>query len=131
MKKEVNIEDLIGKVVIGINQFDTNDRLELITKDGFLYTFIHDQDCCETVSIEDISGDLNSLLNTPILDAYESSNSGEGDGPEAPRARYNDSWTWTFYRIRTIRDTVCIRWLGESNGYYSEAVTLYKQSISD
>lgn len=82
------------------------------------YVFFHHQDCCESVYIESIVGDIEDLVNTPILTAEESS----GDTPADSDAKPYESYTWTFYKFATFKGYVDIRWLGESNGYYSESV---------
>ena len=82
------------------------------------YVFLHQQDCCESVCIESIVGDISDLVNTPILIAEEST----GDTPADSTAEPYDSFTWTFYKFATFKGWVDIRWLGESNGYYSESV---------
>lgn len=77
----------------------------------------HHQDCCENVWIEDIAGNVSDLIGYPIAMAEEESNS---DNP--PLAECDESYTWTYYKLATIKGYVTIRWYGESNGYYSESV---------
>lgn len=84
--------------------------------DGATFRMWHEQDCCEGVSVVEVIGDTNDLIGTPILQAEESTNT---DNPP----EHADSFLWTFYRLQTIRGSVVIRWLGESNGYYSESVS--------
>lgn len=107
-----NFEDLKGKVLTNIERVG-DEELIFTCKDGSKYKMYHEQDCCEYVRIEDITGDLNDLLNSEIMVAEERTNEGETDW---------GSETWTFYTIRTQKASVDIRWHGESNGYYSESV---------
>jgi hypothetical protein len=109
---------LVGKTLSSLNK--TADRMVFICTDGSQYLLYHRPKCCESVVIHDIAGDLNDLIGTPILLAEESSSSEHPLDYEP--ASYMDSYTWTFYRLQTIKGLVVIRWLGESNGYYSESV---------
>lgn len=84
--------------------------------DGKDFLFYHAQDCCEDVSISDVNGDWTDLLGTPILVAEAR----EEDGPPDDCG----SSTWTFYTFRTVKGSVDVRWIGTSNGYYSESVSL-------
>lgn len=114
----MNFEDLKGKILTEINKIG-DDRIEFRDSEGKEYVMYHFQDCCEHVTIDDICGDLNDLVGCPVLLAEEVSNS---DDP--PKGEYEpDSYTWTFYKLATIKGSVTIRWYGSSNGYYSERVT--------
>lgn len=103
---------LIGQTITEILQ--TNDTLTFKVSDGTQYQLYHEDCCCESVYIEDIVGDLNNLIGEPITMAEESFNVDESGDYE--------SATWTFYKLATVKGYVTIRWLGTSNGYYSESV---------
>ena len=81
----------------------------------------HYPECCEQVSVEDVVGDIGDLVGSPILMCEESTNS-----TLPPLDGRDKSYTWTFYKIATIKGWVDIRWYGESNGYYSESVSFEK-----
>lgn len=122
--KDCSIEELVGKVITKIE--GATQYSEVITfecADLHIYEMFHYQDCCESVTVEDISGNIEDILNLPILRAYESVNN------NASGHNYN-SITWTFYTIVTHKAAIVIRWCGKSNGYYSESVT-FAQRISN
>ncbi len=112
----LNVEVLLGKTLSEIKNND-NHELLIYTTDGEKYKMYHNQDCCESVRIEEVIGDLGDLINSPITMAEEVTNQGETDW---------GSQTWTFYKFATNKGYVTIRWLGESNGYYSESVDFVK-----
>lgn len=122
-KEYCDVNVLLGKVLKSVYKVYDNE-IHFITEDNMHYVMYHEQDCCESVAIEDINGDLKCLVGNPILLADESSNS-----VDPPKYKYDESYTWTFYRFATIKGYVDIRWYGESNGYYSESVNfgMFKQ----
>jgi hypothetical protein len=81
------------------------------------------------VEIDDICGDLNDLIGTPILFAECVGNPDYEPSEEEDERRSNhDSYTWTFYKFSTIKGSVTVRWCGSSNGYYSEEVNFRHES---
>ena len=75
------------------------------------------------VYAESIVGDLQDLVNTPIILAEEVNNFTLTQEQQKMELA-SRSCTWTFYRFRTIKGDVDIRWFGGSNGYYSEEVEI-------
>jgi len=118
------VSELIGKTVLSITNL--SDKLVFSCDDGTKYKMFHYQDCCEDVGIEDIIGDLDDLIGSPILRAEEVSSEGMPAKKEPGYDYEPDSFTWTFYKFATIKGWVDIRWYGESNGYYSESVDFEK-----
>ena len=120
---EAKFSDLKGKILNGILGAKEGDKeIKFITADGQIYKMYHQDDCCEVVNIESITGDITDLIGTPILIAEESASSDGDAGPGPIDERYDESYTWTFYKLATIKGHVDIRWYGTSNGYYSECV---------
>lgn len=120
-------EEIIGKTVTEININDDKDRIEFICSNDDKFIMYHSQDCCEHVSIDDVVGDINDLIGSPIISAEEITNSGRDDISDWPKdipvPEYRpESYTWTFYKLATNKGYVTIRWYGSSNGYYSESV---------
>lgn len=118
-----SMADLIGLTLLKIEGAVGDDELRLTSSDGRVFVQYHSQDCCENVQIEDICGDLEDLIGAPLVEAECVTS--ENETPEGiPAVEYPESYTWTFYKFRTIKGGVTVRWLGESNGYYSEDVDM-------
>ena len=96
---------------------ELGDFIEFTADNGDVFRMWHEQDCCEDVYIDDVAGNLDDLLESPIVMAESVSSS------EDPGKPCDESYTWTFYKVATTKGYVTIRWYGSSNGYYSERVT--------
>lgn len=148
-------EKLKGKILVEIQGLEVgSEKVNFTDSEGVEYVMHHHQDCCEYVSIEDVSGDIQDILNSEILLAEEVSSTDPSEQIVAERkARYekalsefkpsrvghefyffgpnpSNNWkeeseTWTFYKLATIKGSITIRWLGSSNGYYSESVDFH------
>ena len=115
---------MLGKIFVRVTGSVDSDEMLFETADGERFMFAHSQDCCETVRINDIVGDLQDLVGTPLLVAEEV------QGATEPDEEHYESYTYTFYKFATRKGYVDVRWLGESNGYYSEGVDLFLEGVT-
>jgi hypothetical protein len=116
----MSIATLIGLTLTEVTGAHDNEEMRFKSSDGREFRMYHEEDCCESVYIESITGELSDLIGSPILLAEESASE---TTPEGFTHSYEpESQTWTFYKLATIKGYVDIRWFGSSNGYYSERV---------
>ena len=116
---------MLGKTFVQVTGAVGNFDLLFETANGERFMFSHQQDCCERVDINDIVGDLQDLVGEPLLLAEEV----QGVTPVDFNEMDYESVTWTFYKFATRKGYVDVRWLGESNGYYSEGVDLFVEGV--
>lgn len=133
-KQEMNIEwgcrwrekhelsALVGEVLVSATGLDVGhdrdeDEVVFITSTGMALKLYHEQDCCENVRIVDVELDCEDFSGATVLSAEVV----QGDSEVV---EHGDSQTYTFYKIETTKGGIWIRWLGESNGFYSESVDI-------
>ncbi len=114
----LTFDTLIGKTIVDIEGGEKDEVIVFKCDDGTSYRLFHERECCESVYVEDICGDLEDIKNSPILVAEETCSRENELSDHVPE----ESITWTFYKLDTVKGGVVIRWIGESNGYYSESV---------
>ena len=123
----MRFESLVGHTIHRIEGAKEDSEEVTIFASGVLVTLNHHQDCCESVYVSQVDGDVRDLIGEEVRLAEEvQSGSCESSGTDEygrPRCGH-ESCTWTFYKLRTHKGDVTIRWLGTSNGYYSESVNV-------
>jgi hypothetical protein len=120
----MDIKILIGKTLTKATGKEGDEEVVFEVSDGTIFKLAHFKECCETVIVADICGDMADLVGSPILQAESSSEDKTDPGPDCGALK------WTFYRITTQKGQVVIRWVGESNGYYGVDVDFVKAGKS-
>jgi hypothetical protein len=119
----VDLESLKGLQINAVNGMGEGSESVVFTlSNGKQFTMYHEQDCCESVYLADVCGDIDDLINATIVHFEERTEGQESDW---------DSTTYTFYDIQTTKGSVNLRWIGTSNGYYSESVDIKWSSNSE
>ena len=108
-------EQLQGMTITAVVYKEPSESL-LIHLNTHVLEMIHHQDCCETVYLADVVGSFEDLIGYPLLEVSESI---------VDIATAGSSSTASYYNFRTVKASVQLRWVGESNGYYSETVDCY------
>lgn len=90
----VDVEEMLNQTFTLVRA--TNDTVTF-ENDKVRYTLYHQDDCCESVYVEDIIGDLEDLENLPLLISREDTNA------EDPGTCQGESYTWTFYNFAILQ----------------------------
>jgi hypothetical protein len=116
-RSRVKFDVLVGEVLDAVDIDREKDQILLTTRSGRQFLIHHEQDCCETVEIVGQDGCFIRLVGKPIVEAREI----------AIDTTKDDSYgteTTTTLIFRVDGETVISRWVGDSNGYYSESVDI-------
>ena len=110
----MNISDFKGLVftsVVGLEQ--QSEEVTFTSSCGRKFKMYHEQECCESVYVSDVCGDMSDLVGAEVVSAEERAIESATDW---------GTMTATFYDVQTTSGIVNIRWKGESSGYYSGSV---------
>lgn len=117
----MEFKDLIGETLEYVDQDPELNEILLTTKSGRRIMIYHEQNCCERVRIVDTAGNWHDLIGKVIVEVdelVEDKSYSLGDEPDDVSA------TQTILTFRVDDATIISRWIGESNGYYSETVDI-------
>lgn len=133
--ESIPFEALVGHTIIEVEVKEPDEIYFALAPaegipDGLKLKLHHYRDCCESVTIEDVTGEWSDIIGSPLTMAEEVTDT---DSPKTEvwdedYSHTDESSTWTFYKLATVKGYVTIRWYGTSNGYYSESVSLSRVS---
>ena len=120
---DTNFFELKGQIITDISNLGVGSQEVEIFTGSNRYWLYHLQDCCEYVRIVKIIGNIDDIINREIIFAEEDAGANEPDWHD----EYIDSsHTWTKYVLKTKNASLEFWFLGESNGYYSENISIKK-----
>jgi len=124
--KSVPFNVLEGLVIEDISGAqEGSEEIIIKTKCGRTFVMSHCQDCCESVEVKLIKGDISKIIGSYKVEKANDKIF-DNETPKGFSSKLNlkhwGSFTYTIFKIRANQNIVKIVWLGESNGYYGEDV---------
>jgi hypothetical protein len=116
-RSRVKFDALVGEVLDAVDIDREENQILLTTRSGRRFLVYHEQDCCETVAMHWQDGSFDKLIGKPIIEARDIA-------IDTSEEAIDSSQTTTTLIFRVDDQTVISRWIGDSNGYYSESVDI-------
>ena len=111
----MDIKTLVGETLAYIDVDPDNNEILLTTESGRKIMIYHEQDCCEHVCLEGNNGEWTELIGKVLIETSQDEERMDGETKTALTFKVSDA-------------TVISRWVGTSNGYYSEHVDIKELS---
>lgn len=119
--KTIILQELIGRTFYRV-QYEKPEERIIFKSDYKSYALKHDQLCCSSAWVEDITGDLSDLEGSPVILAEKRM--------DITLNEDKDGYIyWVFYEIATNKGSVTIRFCAPDN-YYSISVDLFEVTTS-
>ena len=114
MKLQVDL--FRGQKITSIEGYEQNsDRVIFNFENGARIIFAHEPECCESVFLADLDENIQVGERLMFLEVRTQCLEPNED---------HEGMTWTFITILTDKCHETMRWVGESNGWYSEKPTI-------
>lgn len=121
--KVTTYENFKGRKIISIEGLqEESEEIKILFDRGATIRMYHEQECCEYVAVTQVDGSVDrhigaifiSIKEKVLQDEDVPDYNGDGEG----------GITASFYDLVTSKGILSFRWTGESNGHYSERVTV-------
>ena len=125
MNKELFTDDVMTlRVIESITGLEEgSERVIIKFTDGTKIKQEHEQECCESVTIAQVDGNVDKHIGATMVSIEEKVTRPSEEVTDEDGYSYTpESLTATFYTLKTSKGYLDWRWDGESNGYYSESV---------
>lgn len=122
------IEELNGERILSAKVLDCSARV-LLRTENHVYEFHHEQDCCENVRLIEAEFSIEGMYSWENIPEGGLLVREASERTESKDVNDFEHETQTFYHIDTDKGAIHMRWLGESNGYYSEEVQVTAHSL--